>query len=160
MDVLQRVATEVFIVANDAERLADLGLRVYPDRREGLGAIGGIYTALDVAESDVVLTVACDQPFLNADLLRALVARAAGRDGAWVTTAAGLEPLLAGNRRAAAPTVRTAIDAGLSRARDLGSVLDMAEIGETELASFGSVAQLLTNLNTPDDYARVQYPRR
>ena len=32
----------------------------------------------------------------------------------------------------------------------------MAELGAEELAQFGSAARLLANINTPDDYARIQ----
>jgi molybdopterin-guanine dinucleotide biosynthesis protein A len=159
MDVLQRVAAEVFVVGADPARFSDLGVAVHPDRLPELGTIGGLYTALDVATREHVLAVACDQPFLDARLLQALVERAAGHDGAWVSTSRGVEPLLACYRRDARAKVRAAIDNGRRRARDLQSVLDMAEIDETELAAFGSVADLLTNLNTPDDYARVQYRR-
>jgi molybdopterin-guanine dinucleotide biosynthesis protein A len=158
--VLQRVATETFIVGNDPGRFSDLEVPVYPDRVQDAGAIGGLWTALDVAAHDDVLVVACDQPFLDEALLRVLVENAERRDGAWVRTAAGVEPLLACYRRGAAPRVRTAIESGVRRARDLASVLDMAELGEADLAAFGSAADLLANVNTPDDYARVQYRRR
>jgi len=115
---------------------------------------------LEVAASDRVLVVACDQPFLDRRLLDALVARAGTADGAWVRTHRGVEPFVACYRRHARDKVLEAIHAGRLRAGDLGSVLTMAEIGEDELAGFGSVDDLLTNLNTPEDYARVQYRRR
>jgi molybdopterin-guanine dinucleotide biosynthesis protein A len=160
LGVLQRVAAETFIVGNDSGRFSDLQVPVHADRIRDIGAIGGLWTALDVAAHDRVLVVACDQPFLDEGLLRALVDKASDRDGAWVRTTAGVEPLLACYRRSAAVRVRGAIESGVRRARDLASVLDMGEIGEDDLASFGSAADLLTNVNTPDDYARVQYRRR
>jgi len=160
LGVLQRVAAETFIVGNDIGRFSDLQVPVHPDRVQDAGAIGGLWTALEIAAHENVLVVACDQPFLDEGLLRALVAKASRHDGAWVRTAAGVEPLLACYRRSAAPRVRAAIESGIRRARDLASLLDMAELGEADLASYGSAADLLANVNTPDDYARVQYRRR
>ena len=84
LEVLQRVAHDIFIVGPRADRFADLGLPVYADLIPGHGALGGLYTALEVARNDAVLVVACDLPFLDAGLLARLVERSAGHDGAWV----------------------------------------------------------------------------
>ena len=156
VEILQQVAGEIFIVANDAERFADLELAVYPDLVAGLGAIGGLQTALERARADTVIVVACDLPFLHAGLMERLVERSAGCDGAWVRSSRGVEPLLACYRRQARDLVRRQIAAGRLKAGDLGSVLRMAEIGGEELAGFGTEERLLANLNTPDDYARIR----
>lgn len=156
LDVLQRVAIETFIVGHDPARFSDLGVPVRADRIDGAGAIGGLYTALDAATRDVVIVVACDLPFLDAGVLAELVARSAGHDGAWVETSRGVEPFVACYRRTARDRVRAEIGRGHLRAGDLGSVLDMAVLGDADLAVFGGAGRLLTNLNTPDDYARVQ----
>ncbi|MEO7889400.1 MAG: molybdenum cofactor guanylyltransferase [Vicinamibacterales bacterium] len=157
--LLQRVAHEVLILAADASRYSDIGLAVHPDRLPGLGAIGGIYTALCVAAGPRVLTIACDLPFLETGLLQALAERSEGFDGAWVRTGRGPEPLLACYRTSARDRVRGQIEADQLKAADLGTVLQMAEIDEAHLAEFGDVDRLLANINTPEDYARVQYRR-
>jgi molybdopterin-guanine dinucleotide biosynthesis protein A len=46
---------------------------------------------------------------------------------------------------------------GGRKASDLGHVLNMAELASPELDQFGDPVHLLANINTPDDYARVQY---
>jgi molybdopterin-guanine dinucleotide biosynthesis protein A len=160
VEVLQRVAGEVFIVANDPDRFSDLGLAVHADRVPGAGAVGGIYTALDAASGDRVLVVACDLPFLDDQLLAELARRAEAVDGAWVRTTRGVEPLLACYQRHARAAILAEIHAGRLAARDLATVLRLAEIAPPELERFGSTEELLTNVNTPDDYARVQYRPR
>jgi molybdopterin-guanine dinucleotide biosynthesis protein A len=159
VDVLQRVAAEVIVIAGEAGRFADLGLPVFPDRLPDQGAMGGVYTALEAARHDRVLVVACDLPFLDEALLRRLVALARPpADGAWVRGPRGVEPLLACYRRAARAVIRAEIDAGRLQLAALGGVLRMAEIGGAELRAFGSPERLLANVNSPTDYARVQYP--
>ena len=160
VEVLQRVADEIFIVALDPSRFADLGLTVHVDRIPGTGALGAIYTALDAAERDRVLVIACDLPFLDERLLAELVRRADPADGAWVRTTRGVEPLVACYQRHARATILEQIQAGRLKAADLGSVLRLAEISPDELDRFGSAEELLTNVNTPEDYARVQYRPR
>lgn len=156
VEVLQHVADELFIVAPDANRFGDLGLPVYPDRISGAGALGGIYTALHAARADRVLVVACDLPFLDGGLLARLVELAAAGDGAWVCTERGVEPLLACYRRRARDAIRAALEAGRFKAADVGSAIRMIELPAGDLQQFGSADRLLTNVNTPDDLARVQ----
>jgi molybdopterin-guanine dinucleotide biosynthesis protein A len=86
-----------------------------------------------------------------------LIEKAQGADGAWVETARGPEPFLACYRTDAAPIVRREIDAGRWRATDLGRVLAMRVIDETELREFGAPERLLANVNTPQEYDRIQY---
>ncbi len=159
VDVLQRVADEVVVIGGDPARYADLGLASHPDRPAGLGAIAGVCTALDVARGDRVIVVACDLPFLEEDLLRRLVTLASGPvDGAWVHGPRGVEPLIACYRRSASAAIRRQIDSGRLQLAALGSVLRMAEVTEAELRTYGSPDRLLANVNSPADYARVQYP--
>jgi molybdopterin-guanine dinucleotide biosynthesis protein A len=52
--------------------------------------------------------------------------------------------------------MRSAIEAGRLRLADLDAVLQVAELEGRALAGFGEVSRLLANINTPDDYARIQ----
>ena len=106
--------------------------------------------------TDLVVVVACDLPFLDAAVLRCLVDLAATTDGSWVRTTRGAEPLLACYQTHAADRIRGEIDAGRLRAMDLDRVLYLAVLDEAELSRFGPVDRLLANLNSPEDYARVQ----
>lgn len=154
--VLQQVAHEIFVVGGAPDRFADLSLVVREDAMPGMGVAGGIYTALECAAHEHVITIGSDLPFLSAALLRHLVAASADADGAWVVTPAGAEPLIACYRRSARTRVRALLDGGVRAARSLSDVLDMRAIGPEDLSRFGDPAELLTNLNSPDDLARVQ----
>ncbi len=107
-----------------------------------------------------MLVVACDLPFLDDRLLSELVRRAEPADGAWVRTTRGVEPLVACYQRHARAAILAEIQAGRLKASDLGTALRLAEIAPSELDRFGSADELLTNVNTPEDYARVQYRPR
>jgi len=155
VQVLQRVANPVFIVAGDRGRFADLGLPVYADAIEGAGTLGGIYSALEVSPLDAVLVVACDLPFLDAGLLARLVELAQAGDAAWVRSDRGPEPTLACYRRTARQIIRRQIDSGRLKASDLGAILSVVEMDLAEVTRFGPPARLLANVNTPEDYARV-----
>lgn len=144
------------MVGAPPDRFVDLGVPVHGDLILDIGAVGGLYTALQVAQAARVIVVACDMPFLDAGLLRRLAALASDGDGAWVRTARGVEPLLACYRRTAREVIRTEIVRKRLKAADLGSVLHMIEVGPADVARFGPVDRLLANVNSPADYARVQ----
>ena len=155
VEVLERIASPVIVIANDPGRFTDLHLPVHPDVVPDAGALGGIYTAVSTSGADLVIVVACDMPFLEEALLRRLIELSKSADGAWVQTARGPEPLLACYQRHTAPIIRRELDAGRLRAGDLGKVLNMAGLNEAELAQFGLAEKLLLNVNSPDDYRKL-----
>lgn len=72
--------------ADSADVLTDL----YP----GAGPLGGIYTGLVKAKTELSIAVACDMPFLNTKLLGYLLEQAAGYDAVVPLIDGGLiEPL-------------------------------------------------------------------
>lgn len=157
VEVLQSVAALTFVVGGVPGRYADLGLPVHEDLMPGTGALGGIYTAVVSATTPFVLTVACDMPFLHPGVLAELGSLAESHDAAWVATARGVEPLLACYRTTIAPVLAARLANGQLRASDIANDLDIAVMGPDRLAAFGPPDRLLANVNTPEDYARVQY---
>lgn len=69
LDRTSCIAQEVLIVSNEPEDLAFMNVTVVKDSILGLGAIGGLYTAMDKASSELVAVVACDLPFVSAAIL-------------------------------------------------------------------------------------------
>lgn len=156
VEVLQRVAAHVFIVAPDAERFADVGLPVHADRIAGVGAIGGVHAALDASPLERVLVVACDMPFLDERLLTRLAELAESADAAWVRTASGPEPLLACYQRRTRTALEDAMHEGRLKLADLAGRIQVRELGGDELAAFGRVEELAANVNSPADLGKVE----
>jgi molybdopterin-guanine dinucleotide biosynthesis protein A len=156
LDVLQHVAREVFVVGPTDGRFADLGVAVHPDILAGCGALGGLHTALAVAHAARVVVVACDLPFLEVAVMTRLVGLVAGHDAAWIRGPRGPEPLVACYDRRVGDLIADRLAKGQRRVGDLEQVLRIAWLDEAELTRLGSGPQMLANLNTPDDHARVQ----
>jgi len=155
---LAQVSADVRIVANDAARYADLGVRVVPDAIAGAGPLGGLYTALLDARHDRVLVLACDLPFVSAALLERLAAESrTGQevDAVVPRTPRGLEPLCAVYRKACAARAQAQIARGDLRMTALLSDLRVRELGHDALAPYDGEA-LFENVNTPHDYARAR----
>ncbi|MEZ5729148.1 MAG: molybdenum cofactor guanylyltransferase MobA [Burkholderiaceae bacterium] len=79
LDRLSPQVGEVLINANQhLERYARFGHPVVPDAISGfVGPLAGLHAALNAADTEWVVTVPCDSPFLPADLVERLAASAA-----------------------------------------------------------------------------------
>jgi molybdopterin-guanine dinucleotide biosynthesis protein A len=73
-EVLQAVVAEVVVVTVPGRSYEQLGVPVVHDRFEGQGPLAGIHAALEWAGSRPVFVVACDLPFVSAELVRHVAA--------------------------------------------------------------------------------------
>ena len=71
--VMESIFEHLIIIANTPHDYAYLQLPMYEDLIKGLGPLGGILTGLEAISDDAGFVVACDMPFLNADLVRYMV---------------------------------------------------------------------------------------
>jgi len=137
-----------WLVANDPRAYEDLAVPIVGDVVPGRGAPGGVVTALAIAATEWVVTVACDMPFVTHAAIDALVA-AAGDDVDVVCFERGgrLEPLLGLYRRALVTRWGEALEAEPSLQALIRSV-------RARVLTPGDPA-VLDSLNTPDDLARA-----
>ncbi len=70
INTLKDVFEDTGIIADEGDKFSYLKLPTYPDIIPGLGPIGGLLTALKHSQNERVFVVACDMPYLNADLIR------------------------------------------------------------------------------------------
>ena len=63
-------ADPVATIGGDLDRLRALGVDAYPDREAGLGPLGGIVTALEVLDAEIVFVAACDLIALSGEAVR------------------------------------------------------------------------------------------
>lgn len=142
-----------WVVANEPWAYDDLEVPIAGDVAPGCGAPGGVVTALVLAQTEWVLTVACDMPFVTQAAIAQLVAAAGddvdvvcfGREGR-------LEPLLALYRRSLLDVWAPWLAAPPSLQALIRSVRHRVLVPEAPA--------VLDSLNTPDDLARAGARRR
>ncbi len=135
----------------DPQRYESLGYPVYPDKLPGCGPLGGLYTALRLSTSDWNLVVACDMPGILAEVLLALLDRAAASDRVCIvaTGPAGQpEPLCAVYHRRCLPAVTRAIQDKRFKMLDL--------LHELEVESWDVNPSAVANVNTPGEWAEFE----
>jgi len=144
------------LVANPPDAFADLGLPTHADLRPNSGPLGGLYTALSLAPSSPVLLLPCDLPFITTDFLRFLLQKLGPHQAVVPRSADGLEPLCAVYARSCLPAVERALDRGDFNVTAFYPEVDARILSPDQWQAFDPHQLLFTNLNTPEDYQRVQ----
>jgi len=145
--ILSEVAEDFHILA-PAGRYERYGYQVLEDQRSGCGPLAGIETALTHSPFDWNLIIACDHALIDAAWLQNL-ARAA-LNSANISCIASAEskdfvhPLLAAWHKTALPIVRSALNSGKFRVKDVISKL------ETQIL-IPPDPKILANWNRPED---------
>jgi molybdopterin-guanine dinucleotide biosynthesis protein A len=156
---LREVLTDVILIANDAEAYQSVDLHSRPDRIPGLGALGGLHSALTWAHEEGragILAVACDMPFVSSNLLRHVLEVASAESTADVVipesgSRRGLEPLCAYYSVRCLPAIETAMRQGDSRMIGFHSQVNVRRIPLAEVRQFGDPETLFMNVNTPEE---------
>ena len=150
--LLATLAAEVVVAGGDADRLASLGLRAVPDLLAERCTLTGIHALLKGTTAPHVFAVACDMPFLNADLVRELLARRAHADVVIPRSDRGLEPLHAVYARDCLPAIEAAAAAGDWKATSFhgGLRVEVVPVRDSDWAQEGRSPFL--NANTPEEW--------
>ena len=161
-DAVASVVADVVLVANEPEPFAHLGLPVRPDDVPGVGALGGVRTALVWAREEGrpgALCIACDMPFVSPALLRRLLEHAAASDADAVVSESrgrrGVEPLCAWYSAACVEVIDRMIEEGDTAVHALLSRVRVDRIPLEEVERIGDADVLFLNVNTADDHERA-----
>lgn len=161
LDLVRTVCGDIRVVAASAKQ-DNNGVVAVPDRWPGEGPLGGIITALlTSADSGTVewnLILGCDMPFLTADWLAYLTARAAASPAQVIAPESenGLEPLCAIWRTSAAAKLQITFDTGVRKITTAMKRLQMEVIDEREWKRFDTAGRLFWNMNTVADYEEAK----
>ena len=115
---LAPMADELLVTSNQPDSFHFLGLAPIPDLLPGMGALGGLYTALSIALHPYVAVVACDMPFASLAIfaLELSLLKETGADAVIPRTESGTEPFHAIYRRETClPHILPALEAGKRR---------------------------------------------
>lgn len=153
---IHSLASEIVIVANDPQLYLELGYPMVADRIPGLGALGGLYTALSYARYPYVIVIACDMPFVNSSLLLEAQNRLVqgGWDAVLPQSGEGLEPFHAVYRRdTCLPAVERALKRGERRMISWLPEVRWQVIPWEEVKVIDPRGLAFMNVNTPEELA-------
>ena len=128
------------------------------DRVPGCGPLGGVYTALAETSADRTIVLACDMPFVSAELLAHLSTLAAADNADLVVprTGRGYHPLCAVYARACLEPMADRLAARRLKMTDLFEDVRVRVVTADELKPFGDPDRLLANVNSPAHYRELE----
>ena len=129
---------------------APAGCRVVSDRLEARGPLVGIQAALAEAQHDRVLVVACDMPWLSAELLRAMVQEGRG-DVVIPRTEHGWEPLHAVYDKSCLPAIEAALHRGVGPVASFFDAVQVDAWTPERCRIHDPLGRSFRNVNRPED---------
>ncbi len=156
--VLERtagLADETFIVTNRPAAFAQFGQRLVGDLVPGVGALGGVYTALHYAAQPWLLILACDLPLVNRALLEYMLTLTEGVDGVVPYLAGWPEPLHALWSKACLAPVREALARGERRVISVFPELRLRQVTQAEIEIYDPKHLSFLNVNTAEQLKEI-----
>ena len=126
------------------------------DHRHDQGPLAGLEAALPQIAHDLAVAVACDMPFLQPDLLRAVAETCSDVAIAMPRIDGVAQPLLAAYRPAIVPHATRLLDNGDGRIRALLPLVEHRILNIEELRVHDPELQSFTNVNRPEDLHAVE----
>jgi len=153
------IANELIINTNSPDLFEFILLPKVVDKISGVGALGGLYTALDAASYPFVAVIACDMPFASVEITRhqLKLIQSLAVDVVIPHTEDGYEPLHAVYRKETClPEIEKAIQTGKRRMISWFNHLKILEVPATELNSIDGAKHAFININTPEEFSAAE----
>lgn len=149
---LAELFEEVLIVTNSPDLYAGLPCRKVPDIYPVKGSLAGIHSGLCHARTDKVFVVACDMPFLSAEVIRCLCARNQAADVVIPRSQQGAEPLHALYDKRCLPAIEQLLDTGEKKILRFFPQVQVCEVPPAVFADCDPDGCSFRNINTPQEY--------
>jgi molybdenum cofactor guanylyltransferase len=159
LDRVEHLAGEVLVTTNRPDAYTFLGLPLFSDIIPGRGALGGLYTALKIAQNPFVAVIACDMPFVSPELIKVEQGLLVSEDqDAVIPRIEGeTEPFHAVYRRdACLPAVQASIEADQWRVNSWFPKVRLRYLSEAEVRKVDPKGLAFWNVNTPEDLRRAE----
>jgi len=152
---LESVCSQIMIVAQTHQDFSFLGHPVVHDNIPGYGSLMGLYTGLRWAETDRILVLACDMPFVRPQVLRLLTTVAPQADVVVPRINGYLEPLLAVYSKACLKPIESMIKRSEKCVYDFFPDVRVREVHQKEIEVLDPGLHSFVNINTPQDLETV-----
>jgi molybdopterin-guanine dinucleotide biosynthesis protein A len=158
-DRFQSLESEMMIICNEFPSYEYLGLPLHTDLIPDRGALGGLYTALEISETPFLGLIAADMPFASPLLVKYMLDQLQDKnaDAILPSTDFGVEPLHAVYRRKTClPLVKEAIAQNLWRMNAWHDQANIEIIEPKQTINISESQYTFVNLNTPEDVSQAE----
>jgi molybdopterin-guanine dinucleotide biosynthesis protein A len=153
--VFKVIFDKTIIVTNAPHLYVMYDVKVVTDAYDKRCPLTGIYSGLLNAADDYNFVVACDMPFLNADLISYMVGLAAGYDIVLPLRGGLPEPLHAMYHRGLLPLIKNRIERNARQIKGIFGESRVRYVTEEEIDRYDRGKRSFINLNTPLEYKKA-----
>jgi molybdopterin-guanine dinucleotide biosynthesis protein A len=149
---LAALCDDMLVVTNSPEQYSFLNCRMVGDIHPGMGALAGLHSGLAGSRTPHIFAVACDMPYLNDTLIRALIAQRHRGDVIIPESENGLEPLHAVYSKSCLTAMEAALLTGRKRLISFFPEVQVKRFSCREVRTMDPDLDSFCNINTPADY--------
>jgi molybdopterin-guanine dinucleotide biosynthesis protein A len=157
LGVIQPLFAEIILIGHKREGFEEL--EIVEDLIPGCGPMGGIYTALCVADSPSCFVFAADMPNLNAGLIQYMLSLAQDYDVIIPAWSKGIEPLHAIYRKNILPVLALHIRRRWLKIERFLAQVSVQRVDEETITAYGWPEVIFANINTPHDFSLISKQR-
>ncbi len=155
--IFSELFNEIILVTNDPGLYLEWNLTIAADLYPIKSSLTGIHAGLFFSKNPYIFTTACDTPFLQKDLVKALLDSIDPEiDVVIPRTAMGYEPLCAVYARSCLCRAAQNLDRGRLKIQDIFNRARMKKIGENRLRRYDPDLISFFNINTPEDLVKAE----
>lgn len=155
--LLEELFEEVVLVSNHPLEFASWDCLIVSDILPVRGSLIGVHAGLFYARSDRAFVVACDMPFLQADLIRLLIEESGPQwDVVVPVTTEGYQPLFALYTKRCLKIIEGQVQEGAMKISRFYSRVKVKKIPEPRLREVDPDLISFFNINTDEDWHRSQ----
>lgn len=154
---IESIVTDIIIVTNNFEDYSFLKLPMVEDRVKGMGPLAGIEAGLNASNNEKNIVIACDMPFVSAELGKILLQELDHCDAAVPHLSGQLHPLFATYRKNVAGAVTQSLEEHQLRIRHLLDRIHVKILKESDFLqlNFNVEDISLYNMNYPEEYEQA-----
>ena len=153
---MKTIFRRVVVITNRKADYEYLEVPVFEDLIKGLGPLGGIFTGLMTISDQAGFFVPCDMPFFSKQLVRYMVDIKDNHAAVVASGATGIEPLHAIYSQSCLDPIRTLISAQRYQVRLFFEQVPVRYVTLHEISRFIAPGKAFLNINTPEEFARIQ----
>ncbi|WP_404330517.1 molybdenum cofactor guanylyltransferase [Mesobacillus maritimus] len=157
-DELKSLFDDIILVTNDPESYEFLNLKSVSDEFPGKGPLAGIHAGLMASDYEENIVVACDMPFVSAELASTLVQNLKHYDAIIPVIGEKQHPLFAAYQKRIVPEIEACLKEDRLRVIHLLDKLNVRYLDDNDLQVYsdGSLEEIFFNMNVPEEYEEAK----
>lgn len=147
---------ETILITNTPDDYAHLNLPMYSDIVPDSGSLGGIYTAIHYSKTSHTIVIACDMPFVSADVLKFMMTQADNADVVVPTVEDYPQGLHAIYSKNCLEPIRAKIEARRLKVIGFYEQVNVTYLDEQAIKQYNPDELAFMNVNTPEELEKAR----